>query len=70
MDAVRLKEYVSKAKELELSCYQQEMLCNNLNDALVQMERYRTRKLNSKQEITERITLGERIGSGVMLGLG
>lgn len=44
MQTALLKEYVSKAKDLELSCYEQKLLCDNLEQKPV------TYKLSKKKQ--------------------
>ncbi len=39
MNNRQLQEYVAKAKELELSCYQQELLCNHLKGTIVDLRK-------------------------------
>ena len=48
MQTALLKEYVSKAKDLELSCYEQKLLCDNLEQKLSHINYQRKNKENEK----------------------
>ena len=50
MQTALLKEYVSKAKDLELSCYEQKLLCDNLEQKLSHINYQRKNKENEKKE--------------------
>lgn len=49
MQTALLKEYVSKAKDLELSCYEQKLLCDNLEQKLSHINYQRKNKENEKK---------------------
>ena len=52
MQTTLLKEYVSKAKDLELSCYEQKLLCDDLEQTLVNVD-YQRKIKKIKKEIEE-----------------
>lgn len=53
MQTTLLKEYVSKAKDLELSCYEQKLLCDDLEQTLVNVDYQRKNKEDKKKKFEE-----------------
>ena len=64
MQTALLKEYVSKAKDLELSCYEQKLLCDNLEQKLSHINYQRKNKENEKKEFSSYESVGSESAGG------
>lgn len=65
MTTVQLKEYISHVKNLEISCYQQNLLCNHLKGTIVNLKQSQA-NVQSKAKNVQPTTVLDRIIMGLL----
>lgn len=61
MTDTQLKEYVSKVKDLEFSCYEQSLLCSYLENKIKKLENEQANLEQTKEQDVKADSLGEKI---------